>query len=36
MPILRQGQLLTLNVNLGGDKDVLWLAQRAAGVPTYP
>jgi prepilin-type N-terminal cleavage/methylation domain-containing protein/prepilin-type processing-associated H-X9-DG protein len=36
MPILRQGQLLTLNVNLGGDKDILWLAQRAAGVPTYP
>jgi len=36
MPVLLQGELLTLNVNLGGDKDILWLAQRAAGVPTYP
>jgi prepilin-type N-terminal cleavage/methylation domain-containing protein/prepilin-type processing-associated H-X9-DG protein len=36
MPVLSKGQLLTLNVNLGGDKDILWLAQRAAGVPTYP
>ena len=36
MPVLAKGQLLTLNVNLGGDKDVLWLAQRAAGVQTYP
>ena len=35
-PVLRQGQLLTLNVNLPGDKDVLWLAQRSAGVPSYP
>ncbi len=35
-PVLRQGQLLTLNVNLSGDKDILWLAQRAGGVPTYP
>jgi prepilin-type processing-associated H-X9-DG protein len=36
IPVLRQDQLLTLNVNLPGDKDILWLAQRAAGVATYP
>ena len=36
MPVLVSGQLLPLNVNLPGDKDVLWLAQHAAGVPTYP
>src|ERR1035437_9042578 len=35
-PVLQPGQLLTLNVNLPGDKDVLWLAQHAAGVPKYP
>ena len=35
-PVLQQGQLLTLNVNLPGDKDVLWLAQHAAGAPKYP
>jgi prepilin-type N-terminal cleavage/methylation domain-containing protein/prepilin-type processing-associated H-X9-DG protein len=35
-PVLQPGTLLGLNVNLPGDKDVLWLAQRAAGVPTYP
>ena len=34
MPI--QGPVLTLNVNLPGDTDVLWLAQRAAGVASYP
>jgi prepilin-type N-terminal cleavage/methylation domain-containing protein/prepilin-type processing-associated H-X9-DG protein len=36
MPALRPGQLLTLNVVLPGDKDVLWLAQHAAGVLSYP
>jgi prepilin-type processing-associated H-X9-DG protein len=36
MPVLRQGQLLPLNVSLPGDKDVLWIAQRAAGVLSYP
>ena len=35
-PVLQPGQLLTLNVNLPGDKDVLWLAQHAAGGPKYP
>ncbi len=36
MPILQAGELLTLNVNLGGDKDVIWLSQHAAGVAVYP
>jgi prepilin-type processing-associated H-X9-DG protein len=36
MPCLQPGQLLMLNVNLSGDKDVLWLAQHAAGVLSYP
>ncbi len=36
MPNLAQGQLLTLNVTLNGCQDVLWLAQRAAGVGVYP
>ena len=36
MPVLQPGQGLTLNVNLPGDVDVLWLAQRAAGVASYP
>jgi prepilin-type N-terminal cleavage/methylation domain-containing protein/prepilin-type processing-associated H-X9-DG protein len=36
VPVLQPGVLLSLNVNLSGDKDILWLAQRAAGVPTYP
>jgi prepilin-type N-terminal cleavage/methylation domain-containing protein/prepilin-type processing-associated H-X9-DG protein len=36
MPNLQPGQQLILNVNLGGDLDVLWLAQRAAGVASYP
>ena len=35
-PVLQAGVPLTLNANLPGDKDILWLAQRAAGVPTYP
>jgi prepilin-type N-terminal cleavage/methylation domain-containing protein/prepilin-type processing-associated H-X9-DG protein len=35
-PVLSPGQLLTLNQNFPGDKDVLWLAQRAAGVSSYP
>jgi prepilin-type processing-associated H-X9-DG protein len=36
MPVLKQGQLLPLNVNLNGDQDILWMAQRAAGVTAYP
>ncbi len=37
MPVLRSGQLLALNVNLGpNNADVRWLAQRAAGVAQYP
>ncbi len=36
MPVLRQRQLLALNVNLAGNKDVLWLAQHGAGVASYP
>ena len=36
MPVLNQGQLLPLNVNLPGDKDVLWMAQHAAGLNQYP
>ena len=34
-PVLQQGVALTLNVNLPGDKDIPWLAQHAAGVPSY-
>jgi prepilin-type N-terminal cleavage/methylation domain-containing protein/prepilin-type processing-associated H-X9-DG protein len=36
MPPVQQGVDLTLNVNLPGDKDVLWLAQHSAGLPAYP
>jgi prepilin-type processing-associated H-X9-DG protein len=36
MPVLNYGQELPLDVNLPGDKDVLWLAQHSAGVPVYP
>jgi len=36
MPVLKQGQTMPLNVNLNGDQDVLWMAQRAAGVTAYP
>jgi len=36
VPVLYPGSLLQLNVNLPGDKDVYWLAQRAAGVGIYP
>ncbi len=36
MPSLAEGVLLPLNVNLSPSPDVLWLAQRAAGVGTYP
>ena len=36
VPVLLQGQNLPLNVNLPGDKDVWWLAQHAAGMPSYP
>ncbi len=36
MPVLKEGQLLTLDVTLTGSPDVLWLAQRAAGAGVYP
>jgi prepilin-type N-terminal cleavage/methylation domain-containing protein/prepilin-type processing-associated H-X9-DG protein len=36
MPVLVKGQLLPLNKNLPGDRDVFWLAQHAAGLPSYP
>ena len=35
-PPFRQDSSITLNVNLPGDKDVPWLAQHSAGVPSYP
>jgi prepilin-type N-terminal cleavage/methylation domain-containing protein/prepilin-type processing-associated H-X9-DG protein len=35
-PTLVSGQALQLNVNLSGDRDILWLAQKAAGVTSYP
>jgi prepilin-type N-terminal cleavage/methylation domain-containing protein len=35
-PPFQQGQFLPLNVNLPGDPDLLWLAQHAAGVASYP
>ena len=35
-PVLRPGQTLPLNLILPGDKDVLWLAQHAAGLLSYP
>jgi len=36
MPVLTSGQLLPLNQNLPGDRDILWMAQHAAGVAAYP
>lgn len=36
MPVLTTGQLLPLNQNLPGDRDILWMAQHAAGVAAYP
>jgi prepilin-type processing-associated H-X9-DG protein len=36
MPVLQPGQILTLNINLPGDVDLLWLAQHAAGSLSYP
>ena len=36
MPALKPGTLLPLNVNLANDMDVLWMAQKAAGVAAYP
>ncbi len=36
MPVLQPGQLLPLNRNLPNDLDILWMAQHAAGVGTYP
>ena len=35
-PILSNGQLLPLNVNLPGDVDIPWLQQRAAGLQSFP
>ncbi|MGO8927881.1 MAG: type II secretion system protein [Limisphaerales bacterium] len=35
-PVLQPGQFLALNVVLPGDTDVLWLAQHAAGLLSYP
>jgi prepilin-type N-terminal cleavage/methylation domain-containing protein/prepilin-type processing-associated H-X9-DG protein len=35
-PLFVQDSAITLNVYLAGDKDVLWLQQHAAGVPSYP
>jgi prepilin-type processing-associated H-X9-DG protein len=35
-PVWQPLQLLVLNINLPGDVDVLWLAQHAAGVTSYP
>jgi prepilin-type N-terminal cleavage/methylation domain-containing protein/prepilin-type processing-associated H-X9-DG protein len=36
MPALKPNTLLTLDVNLANDMDVLWMAQKAAGVAVYP
>ena len=36
MPGLKPGQSLPLNKNLPNDLDILWMAQHAAGVSTYP
>ncbi len=36
MPQLLEGQDLPLNQVYTGDKDILWIAQRAAGVAIYP
>ena len=35
-PVLKPGQLLPLNQNLPNDLDILWMAQHAGGVSTYP
>ena len=36
MPPVKPGQLLPLNQNLNGDKDVFWIAQHAVGLSAYP
>jgi prepilin-type N-terminal cleavage/methylation domain-containing protein/prepilin-type processing-associated H-X9-DG protein len=36
MPNIVAGGNLPLNVNLAGDQDVKWLAQKAAGLPSFP
>jgi len=36
MPPLKPNTLLTLDVNLANNVDVLWMAQKAAGVAVYP
>jgi prepilin-type N-terminal cleavage/methylation domain-containing protein/prepilin-type processing-associated H-X9-DG protein len=36
MPALKAGALLPLNQNLPNDMDILWMAQHAAGVSSYP
>ena len=35
-PPLSSGSYLTLNQNMPGDRDILWLAQHSAGVQSYP
>jgi prepilin-type processing-associated H-X9-DG protein len=36
MPVLKTGQLLPLDQVLPNDYDVLWMAQKSAGVAAYP
>jgi prepilin-type processing-associated H-X9-DG protein len=36
MPVMKPGQPLPLNVFLGGDLDVRWIAQHAVGLTQYP
>jgi prepilin-type N-terminal cleavage/methylation domain-containing protein/prepilin-type processing-associated H-X9-DG protein len=36
MPAVKPGALLPLNVNLPNNQDLLWMAQKAAGVASYP
>jgi len=36
MPALKPGMQLPLNQNLPNDRDILWMAQHAAGVSAYP
>ena len=36
MPVLHPYQLLDNDINLPGDKDILWIAQHAVGLSTYP
>jgi prepilin-type N-terminal cleavage/methylation domain-containing protein/prepilin-type processing-associated H-X9-DG protein len=36
MPVLHPEELLSLDANLPGDPDILWIAQHAVGVTAYP